>query len=248
MRRLLFVVVAALASGSTARAADPRPEEAKVKCLAGDVSGGVALLAELYVATRDTTYLYNQARCYQQNGRTEDAINRFREYLRIQANVAPDERQRVEGYIAELERDRDARARATATPVTATPVPAVAAAVEIDKGPPVRPLRIAAYAAGAAGALLVASGVYFSVRVHSLEAQADRNTEKNVNDPRVLSDGRNAERWQWVGYGVGGALLAGGVLAYLYSRGDDESEGPQALQIAPVITPAGAGATLRLTF
>jgi hypothetical protein len=54
---------------------------AKTACLAGDYAKGVALLAELYVSSNnDVTYLFNQGRCFEQNGKYEEAIVRFREY------------------------------------------------------------------------------------------------------------------------------------------------------------------------
>jgi hypothetical protein len=48
--------------------------------LAGDYAKGVELLAELYVSTKDIAYLFNQARCFEQNGKYEEAILRFHEY------------------------------------------------------------------------------------------------------------------------------------------------------------------------
>ena len=103
---------------------DPRETEARKRCLAGDVKTGVSLLAELYVEERNPTYIYNQARCYQQNGRTDEAIDHFREYLRIAHQVTDEDRQKVEGYIRELESSRSARAtQPVAPPVIVPPAP-----------------------------------------------------------------------------------------------------------------------------
>ena len=52
-------------------------------CLSGDYTKGVAILSELFVDTKDPTYLFNQGRCFEQNRRYEDAVARFEEYLRI---------------------------------------------------------------------------------------------------------------------------------------------------------------------
>src|SRR4051812_3064645 len=70
-----------------------------------------------------------------------------------------------------------------------------------------RPLRIGAYAAGAAGVLLMAAGGYFGGRVLSLQSKARRQAATGRPDPAVIQDHRNALRWQWVGLGVGAAVL-----------------------------------------
>ena len=45
-------------------------------CLSGDYTKGVAILSELFVDTKDPTYLFNQGRCFEQNRRYDDAIAR----------------------------------------------------------------------------------------------------------------------------------------------------------------------------
>jgi hypothetical protein len=61
---------------------DNRARAAKKACLSGDYAKGVGLLAELYVDTNDPMFIFNQGRCFEQNGRYEDAVTRFREYQR----------------------------------------------------------------------------------------------------------------------------------------------------------------------
>jgi hypothetical protein len=100
---------------------DPRETAAREKCLAGDTQEGVALLANLYVETRDPTYVYNQARCFQQNGRNEQAAFRFREYLRLDQTVSVEERTKVEGYIRELEPAPAPRPAVALAPVASPP-------------------------------------------------------------------------------------------------------------------------------
>src|SRR6185503_1526342 len=78
-----LAALALLATVGSARAQqDPRELEAKKACLANKPDRGIELLAELYAETNEATYIYNQGRCYQQNGRSADALIRFREYLR----------------------------------------------------------------------------------------------------------------------------------------------------------------------
>jgi hypothetical protein len=68
--------------GAQASGNETKERAAKTACLSGDAAKGVALLAELYVNTNDATYIFNQGRCFEQNGRYAEAIVRFREFLR----------------------------------------------------------------------------------------------------------------------------------------------------------------------
>jgi hypothetical protein len=52
-----------------ARSREGNERLARTACLSGDYAKGVALLAELYVSTRDIIYLFNQGRCFEQNGK-----------------------------------------------------------------------------------------------------------------------------------------------------------------------------------
>ena len=79
-----------------------RELEAKKACLGGHADKGIELLADLYAETNDPTYIYNQGRCFEQNGRFTEAVTRFREYLRKATAAAPDERAQLDKHIAEL--------------------------------------------------------------------------------------------------------------------------------------------------
>jgi hypothetical protein len=59
-----------------------RENAAKKACLLGDVEKGAEILADLYVETNDPTYIYNQGRCFEQNGKNDRALLRFKEYER----------------------------------------------------------------------------------------------------------------------------------------------------------------------
>jgi len=94
---------------------------AKTACLSGDYSRGVALLAEVYVDTNNPIHIFNQGRCFQQNGRYEDAVLRFREYQRKNADAggAPDpeaEKQIADCLsLLEIQKAREAESRAADT-------------------------------------------------------------------------------------------------------------------------------------
>jgi hypothetical protein len=90
-----------------ARGADrieAKERKAHVECSAGNYTEGVRLLAELWVASSDTTYIYNQGRCYEQNGQNEQAVSRFREYLRKTKKLPAVDSAEINRRIAELER------------------------------------------------------------------------------------------------------------------------------------------------
>jgi hypothetical protein len=220
-----------------ARAEDESREvKAKRACAAGRVEEGVELLAGLYAETGDVNYVYNQGRCYQQNGRVDQALNRFREYLRRATGASTSERAEVQGFIDELERQRAATA---ATSPRAE-----------DRGPPSGRLRTVAVALAGVGVAAVATGVVLSFKVRS----AQRDTERYVRDtqpyaaPEVVAakmrSGGRLETFQWVAYGVGVAALAGSVTSYLLGQRADAER----MNVAVVPTAGGLATTVRLRF
>jgi hypothetical protein len=220
---------------------DPRVVEARRACAAGQVDRGVDLLASIVAESGDPGAVYNQARCYQQNGRTEDALHRFREYLRIGTTERPSERRKAERFIEELEAELEAKARRVGPPPS-TPLPAAAPPPTTEPPPTSNPtetifprdatttspepynstLRWASYGAGAVGVAGLGFGLYQSLRVLSIE----KDLEKAKKNPELFpggvtklnSDGKDAEIRQWIGYGVGAASAAGATLLYWLSR------------------------------
>jgi hypothetical protein len=91
-------------------AADPRIGEAKEACIAGDFQKGVRLLAELYTASDDPIWIFNQGRCYQQNAQPSLALSRFKEFLRKSKGGPEDKdiREDAKKYIAEIEAEGQA--------------------------------------------------------------------------------------------------------------------------------------------
>jgi hypothetical protein len=80
---------------------DFRAVEAKTACMAGEVQKGIRLLAELYTASNNPLWIFNQGRCYQQNAQPALALSRFKEFLR-KSTEAEDVRE-AQKHIAELE-------------------------------------------------------------------------------------------------------------------------------------------------
>jgi hypothetical protein len=68
------VLVLLVCAGRAQAAGRETKERAAHKaCLSGEVSKGVQLLSDLYLDTRNPTYIYNQGRCFETNNQYEDA-------------------------------------------------------------------------------------------------------------------------------------------------------------------------------
>jgi hypothetical protein len=103
---------------------------ARKACLLGDVAKGTEILADLYLDTKDPTHIYNQGRCFEQNGHNDQAILRFREYLRKAEHLPAADVAAVEQKIADLQaKDKGgSSAPATASPPPTAPSPVLAPA------------------------------------------------------------------------------------------------------------------------
>ena len=119
----LFVVGIAMvwASVAFAQVQDPREVQARRDCLTGNYESGTALLAKLFAETGSPNFVYNQARCYKQNARPDEAIQRFREYLRIAGDLGAEEKAEVERHIGECQAMQAQPERQPITPPTVPP-------------------------------------------------------------------------------------------------------------------------------
>jgi hypothetical protein len=222
---LSFLGGPALGAG---KSREQRESEARKDCARGRVDQGIETLADLLTEYGHPNYIYNQARCYQQNGRAEQAISRFKEYLRVATDASADERGRVERFIHELEAEVQASAPPPATPppprIEAAPAAEPAAArppetVEATRSEPAPAtssgtLRTTAIVLGAVGAAGLVTGLVSSLRVHSLNQQVESARVGQFDTDQLKSQGDKGhffQKLQWVGYGIGGAALAGAV-------------------------------------
>jgi hypothetical protein len=105
---LLFAPTGALAAGNF----DAKVRAAKKACLSGDTQKGTEILADLYLDTNDATHIYNQGRCFEQNGQKEQAIPRFEEYLRKEKNLSTEDGEAVRERIESLQAAVDHRGKA----------------------------------------------------------------------------------------------------------------------------------------
>jgi hypothetical protein len=215
-----------------------RERAAKKACLNGDPAKGIELLTDLYVDTNDAVYIYNQGRCYEQNNRCEDAIVRFREYLRKTPDGSEHDRADVKRHIADCEgllgKKDDQAASPSIAPeaqiprVIASPpqVEATKPNVRVDLPPPVgevspiveKPaagvhsgsgLRSAGLLAVGAGGVLVAAGALSNLKYNSMIRDL-RGEYHGATDDSAQS----YKTLSVVGYGAGAACLVGGAVLY----------------------------------
>src|SRR5512138_3721506 len=102
----LFTSLAFLATIGFSRptvAQEVSERAARKACMSGDYQKGVDILSDLFINTRDPAHIYNQGRCYEQNGRCEEAVNRFREYLRTAKNPTAEEKLDTEKHIRDCQ-------------------------------------------------------------------------------------------------------------------------------------------------
>lgn len=236
-----------LAAAGPARAqGDPRETEARRECLAGRYQRGIDLLATLFTETKDPNHIFNQGRCYEQNSRPDEAISRFREYLRKAPNLPAAEAAEVQAHIRDCERMKAEQRADQAGPATDVELRQRLAS---DDERQARNMRIAGISIAAAGAAALAFGGYMSWKTNSLESdfQHKQALQKGAFfDRTAYNDGQRAELFQWIGYAVGAvAVGTGGIFYYLGYRG---REGAPSVALVPAVGPRRAEAHLRWSF
>jgi hypothetical protein len=192
----IALMIVALAGPARADDPDARETTAMKACLAGDVAGGVALLEQLYRASGDSTAIYNQARCFQWNGRYDEAVTRFRQYLREAPALSDADRAEVNQHLAEVERAR-----------RPAPVP--------KDAPAPRALVTAAAVSAAAGVVLAGVGTALLIQAQS---QADRVARAMVYDAAADDGARRTRLAGAVMVAAGGAALLAGAVLWLVHR------------------------------
>ena len=231
---------------------DPRVGEAKTACAAGDLQKGIRLLAELYTATNDPIWVFNQGRCYHQNYQLAAALARFKEFIR-KSKGSPDEDIRdAESYVqeieAELQKDRPA---STQTPTANPGVTTGSAQASTLEPNPGRNLRYAGLGAGILGVAALATGAVFSLLVKQTQREVEDQTKNaGVDSSSIggeLADGRRYETLQWIFYGVGAAATATGCLLYWIGTTSGRPR-TSSTSVSPLFLANGAGASLQTPF
>ncbi len=248
---LASLLVVTAVPGAQAQDRDQREVEAKKSCLGGHADRGIELLAELYAETNDSTYIYNQGRCFEQNGRTTEAVTRFREYLRKETAASPDERARLEKHISELESETRVSAPAVApapapAPAGVAPVVVVQAAATGTSPARAHHLKVLALVVGGVGILAVGGGVAMGLRASSLSAEVSNDAKVGIYSQSKFNSGERAQTLETVGYAVGAAALI--TSAILYYMGAESSPRAETPAVSVSLGRGGVAAGMRMSF
>jgi len=233
---VLAVFVLLQVEPAFAASRQPRERAARKACLTGDPAKGVSILADLFLDTKDPTYIFNQGRCFEQNRKYEDAIARFEEYL-VTANavLSREDREAAEKHIAtcreNLARERGSSS-ATTFPQPSTPPPLPVQAPELaPTSEPSRPivfqpapepqalfthgnagLRTAGIVSASVGVAAVVAAIILNVKANSMVNEIE--TTSNGYSPAKVDKRKTYETLSWVGYGLGAACVATGAVLF----------------------------------
>jgi hypothetical protein len=275
MRRLRFLssILLILLAEPLAHAAGTEAKEraARKACLSGDYAKGVEILSDLFIDTKDANHIFNQARCFEQNSRCEEAISRFREYLRKANGLRPEDKADTEKHIADCQallgqkptpeparesavvvtpRVEAALAAPNPPPAAASPAPpvpeqvAVASATQPTANPG-RGLRIAGIACGVVGVASVGAAIFYYTQAKSY---SDKVSGQGANpNPSDESAGKHAQTMQWVFYGAGAAAIATGTVLYVLGWPSADTSHATAA-ISPLFGPGLAGISAQGAF
>jgi len=254
-----FLLSAQAVQAGSAESVNAKERRARTACLAGDYTEGVRILSELFVATMDATFIYNQGRCFEQNRRYEDAIGRFQEYLRAGRKITMAEQADAQKHIDDCkELLASERAQAAAVALAAPPpvaVETVAPAAVITTPPtsthqpnPPSPssagagLHTAGILTASVGGATLIAGIILNYESNSL-AKDLKKTDGYT--PGKESDRKTYETFSWVGYGVGAACVAAGAILYIVGS---RSASDPSVAFVPAFAPDYAGAVVKGTF
>jgi hypothetical protein len=254
IRASTFLLTLLAAAPAPAQDRDARENEAKKACLSGKADRGIELLAEMYAETNDPTYIYNQGRCFEQNGRAPEALTRFREYLRKSPNMAAEDKAQVQAHITEME--EQARQSAPRAPSgvsgaganTAGTAPAITTASAVPPSDSGHDLRVAGIATASVGVALVAGGIFFGVQTKSLETEITNDAKTGHFSQSKYDEGQRDQLLQWIGYGVGVAALASGGLLYFFGVKRGTTEAGTVTAMPELLPGGGAGGSVRVIF
>jgi hypothetical protein len=210
---------------------------AQKACLSGNVQKGVEILSDLYIETKNPLFIYNQGRCFEQNGRCQDAIPRFKEYLRKATKASAEDRAEARQHIADCEAGLDRKAVAPQpepqpppatvpaappgplAPQATEPLPAPIAAVQQTAesvqvagdtaGSAGSGLRITGLVVGAVGVAALVAGVVLNLKHNSMIDELQDHYDRSRDDTAQTYGTLTV-----VSYGAGAACVAGGAILY----------------------------------
>ena len=140
------------------------------------------------------------------------------------------------------------------TPESPIGPPALPNSVTAPVPPPIQPApatghRTAGVVIASIGGAFVVGGVVCGL-VARAEAKKveDAAAAHDAFDPAVEKTGRNAQTAQWIGYGIGAAGLAVGVILIATSPSSTEGAPQSRVALAPLAGPGLGGALMRVAF
>lgn len=218
---------------------------AKKACASGDFAKGVDILADLYVRTDDSTYIFNQGRCYEQNHQWTRAIDRFREFLLKSPESDVDARAEAEKHIVNCKSYLSEDESKVPAPLPAAPQPVFVPQPPIEPPSVTSPGQILAPPPSGTElhSILPTTGIVVgSVGLAGLVAAVVLNVK--ANDYADAGDRSNFKPFRngaLVCYGVGGAALATGAILYLigHRKGDSQS-----VALVPTLGSGGGAVVL----
>jgi len=247
------------ASQAYAKGKPETPDKAAKKaCAAGDYRKGVEILADLYVRTDDTTFIFNQARCYEQCHQWVSAIDRFREFLRKTKDISPEATAEAESHIADCKRYQTEEEAKSASPLPSSS-PVVAYPATVPSSPPATgeanttitspppgghdaggAMRATGIVVSGVGVVTLAAAIAVNLKANQLARDANK-----TQSPSTESSQKSYKTGALICYGTGAAaLVTGGVLYWLgHAKG-----GQSAVALLPTWTPGEATITLRGEF
>lgn len=252
-----FLLISLATAPAFAASKQAQERTARKACLGGDYDRGVNILADLFVTTKDPTYIFNQGRCFEQNHRYEDAISRFEEYLRVpDAKLDAADRASAEKHIADCKEKLPEQPAKFAPQVFVPPAPVATPEPKPTSEPTtpvvVEPARQPAPVSSGAG-LRIGGIVTASVGVAAVAAGVVLNLKSNslINEMETVggysktkdSNSKTYKTFAWVGYGVGAACIVTGAILYGVGLRGGESSSTN-VAILPAIGPGQAGALL----
>jgi hypothetical protein len=225
--------------------------KARRACLAGDLQTGMTILSDLFVKTKDPAWIYNQGRCFEQNGKYEEAVARFEEYLRLTKGSNGKDRVEAQEHLAECQGKliKAAPIAPQPEPPPPLPPPPPQPVVQVSESRPAPApeqggsgLRIAGITVGIVGVAALGGGLAFNL----LANKTAKDLNKDGGYDRDKASTRSTYgTLTWVGYGVGGACVATGALLYfLGSRGSSSST----VALVPSFAPGQTGVNLQGAF
>jgi hypothetical protein len=258
---IVSMLLAAAPAAATSRQAQERA--ARKACLNGDYAKGVSVLSDLFIDTKDSTYIFNQGRCFEQNRRYEDAIGRFDEYLRAaQGELKAEDKASAEKHRSDC-KEKLAEERGNSptqpAPLLAQPVaaplvpkpepsPEPSTSIVVEPAPQQAPqstggrgLLTAGIITGVVGVGGVVAGIIFNMKANSTI-----NDMQNSIGAYSTAKDNNQKTYKtlaWVGYGVGAACVAtGAVLIGVGIKSGTNASTNVAL--VPAVGPGHMGAML----